>query len=113
MRVVLDIPDPTSVSEATVIADTARATVMPAGPIHDALESAHVTADPVVFAREDVAVSSLGSSGIVELSATADSPTAAARIAISLAVSLVKRRQEISGQSDALTPDRCHHHASP
>jgi capsular polysaccharide biosynthesis protein len=102
-RVVLDMPDPTSVSEATVISDTARAIVTAPGPIQSALESAHVTADPVVFAREDVAVSSLGSSGIVELSATADNPTVAARIANSLAASLVRTRQQISGRSDALT----------
>jgi capsular polysaccharide biosynthesis protein len=101
-RVVLDLPDPTTVSEAAAIADTARAVVTSPQLVTEALGAAGSDADPTLFARDDISVASLGSSGVLLVSVKAKDPRAAMTIADSLSSQLIRARQTSGGESDAI-----------
>lgn len=92
-RLVLDTPDPESRAESAVIADTAKAIATSPSQVREALTVARVTGrDPDDFARRQVTVRALGSSGIVQLSVRDRDPKAAALIANALAVEVIETR---------------------
>ena len=102
-RMVINSNDPTARAESTAIADTARAIVTSPSLVQRALAAAGAsTRNPEKFAANDISVSPLGSSGVLEMSVTASSPTVAAAISNALARELIATRLQISnGRVDA------------
>jgi capsular polysaccharide biosynthesis protein len=97
-RLVLDTPDPSDRAESAAIADTAKALATSPALVRSALTEANVTGrDPTALAKERVAVRALGTSGVVQLSVTDESPAAAALLANALANRVIEARLEISG----------------
>src|SRR6266699_930615 len=94
-RVVLDAPAPTSGTEATAVADAAKAIVTSPTHIIAALNVAGVVRDPVKVAP-DISLSPLGTSGVLLLTVKDTSPQAAAAIANALADDLIKTRLAVS-----------------
>jgi capsular polysaccharide biosynthesis protein len=101
-RVVLNVPDPTTVSEAAAVADMARAIATGPQTVGDALRSAGLTDDPVSFAKNNVSVSSLGSSGVLQVSVKEAHPAVAQTLANALSDALVKAPTSAGGQSTTL-----------
>src|SRR4029077_1707850 len=94
-RVVLDAPAPTSVGEATALADAAKAIVT--GPTHiaAALNTAGVVRDPVKL-TSNITLNPAGTSGVLVLAVTDSNAIAAAGIANALADDLIKTRLAVS-----------------
>lgn len=92
-RLVLDTQDPTTRQEAAAIADTAKAIATSPGQVTAALKKVGATRlDPVKVADSDITVSSLGSSGLLQLSVKDGSPARAAAIANALADGVIQTR---------------------
>ena len=92
-RLVLDTQDPTTRQEAAAIADTAKAIATSPGQVAEALRKAGVRGlDPAKVADRDVTVTSVGSSGLLELSVKAETPMRAAAVANALANAVIHTR---------------------
>ena len=85
-----------SVSDSTALADQARAVVTSRSHVAAALKQAGADRDPVSFGRNDVRVSSLGTSNVIDISVTDVDPSIAAAVANELAADLVKTRAGLS-----------------
>lgn len=106
-RLVLDTQDPTTRQEAAAIADTAKAIATSPGQVGEALRKAGVKGlDPAKVADGDITVTSLGSSGLLQLSVADRSPTRAAAIANALTNAVIQTRLESTrGGSRAVLTD--------
>ncbi|MFI5282288.1 MAG: hypothetical protein ACHQ0J_04070 [Candidatus Dormibacterales bacterium] len=102
-RVVLDAPAPTSGTEATAVADAAKAIVTSPTHIQAALNSSGVVRDPLKLVP-NITVVPVGTSGVLQLSVQDSDPVVAANIANALADNLIQTRLAISpaGQKAAL-----------
>jgi uncharacterized protein involved in exopolysaccharide biosynthesis len=97
-RLVLDTQDPTTRQEAAAIADTAKAIATSPGQVKEALRKAGATGlDPTKVANADITVTSLGSSGLLQLSVKDESPARAAAIANALADAVIQTRLDSTG----------------
>ena len=94
-RVVLDAPPPTSGTEATALADGAKAIVTSPSHIIAALTAAGVVRDPVEVGR-NITLSPLGTSGVLLLSVKDSTAASAAKIANALADDLIQTRLAVS-----------------
>lgn len=94
-RLVLDAPAPTSVIEATAVADSAKAIVTSPTHIISALNTAGVVRDPVKV-TSNIALVPLGTSGVLQLTVKDSDPVAAAGIANALAEDLIQTRLKVS-----------------
>src|ERR1700693_319413 len=94
-RVVLDAPAPTSGTEATAVADAAKAIVTSPTHIMAALNVAGATRDPVKL-TSTITLVPLGTSGILQLTVKDVNPQAAAAIANALAADLIQTRLAVS-----------------
>jgi capsular polysaccharide biosynthesis protein len=94
-RVVLDAPAPTSGTEATSVADAAKAIVTSPTHIIAALNTAGVVRDPVKVTT-NITLTPLGTSGVLLLTVTDSNAVAAAGIANALADDLIKTRIAVS-----------------
>jgi capsular polysaccharide biosynthesis protein len=106
-RLVLDTQDPTTRQEAGAIADTAKAIATSRGQVKGALTKAGARGlDPEKVADADITVTSLGSSGLLQLSVRDRSATRAAAIANALANAVIQTRLESTrGTSRAVLSD--------
>ena len=96
-RLVLDAPDPKARAESTAIADTARAIVTSPSLVSAALARAGVSStDSARYAANDVTVSALGTSGVLDLAVRADTPRLAADVSNALARELIRTRNAIA-----------------
>src|SRR3954469_14436549 len=99
-RLVLDTQDPTTRQEAAAIADTAKAIATSSGQVKEALRKAGATGlDPTKVANADITVTSLGSSGLLQLSVKDESAARAAAIANALADAVIETRLNSTGGS--------------
>ena len=94
-RVVLDAPAPTSGTEATAVADAAKAIVTSPTHMMAALNMAGATRDPVKL-TSNITLVPLGTSGILLLTVKDLNPQAAAAIANALAADLIQTRLAVS-----------------
>jgi capsular polysaccharide biosynthesis protein len=94
-RVVLDAPAPTSGTEATAVADSAKAIVTSPTHIIAALKAAGVVRDPVKVAP-DITLAPLGTSGVLLLTVKDTNAVDAAAIANALADDLIQTRLAVS-----------------
>jgi capsular polysaccharide biosynthesis protein len=94
-RVVLDAPAPTSGTEATSVADAAKAIVTSPTHVVAALTVAGVVRDPVKV-TSNIDLTSLGTSGVLLLTVRDSSAVAAAAIANALASDLIQTRLSVS-----------------
>jgi capsular polysaccharide biosynthesis protein len=94
-RVVLDAPAPTSGTEATSVADAAKAIVTSPSHVIAALNTAGVVRDPVKL-TSNINLTALGTSGVLLLTVTDSNAIAAAGIANALADDLIKTRLAVS-----------------
>jgi len=96
-RLVLDNQDPKTRAESAAINDIAQAIATSPTQVSQALVKAGAKGrNPVEVAKEDVSVRVLGSSGILELSVSDPSQTAAAAISNALAEGLIETRLEVT-----------------
>jgi len=102
-RIVLDIPDPQNVAEATAIADTARAIATGADQVRAALALTKVSRDPIKLAMKDINVQAIGSSGVLKLSVTDKSPDVATQLANALASQVITTRLRVARSQPAQT----------
>src|SRR6266550_1315721 len=108
-RLVLDAPAPTSLTEATAIADGAKAIVTSPSHVSTALKNAGVVRDPVAVIR-NITLAPGGTSGVLQLSYQDLNPEAAAAIVnalvddrISVAIDqITKLDQKIASLNDQL-----------
>jgi capsular polysaccharide biosynthesis protein len=97
-RLVLGTADPKSRTESGSIADTAKAIASSPVQVRQALADAHVAdRDPVTVAKQHVFVRPLGTSGVVQLSVSDRSPSAAAAIANALGGRVISVRSDVIG----------------
>lgn len=94
-RVVLDAPAPTSGTEATAVADAAKAIVTSPTHVIAALNTAGVVRDPVKV-MSNITLAPLGTSGVLLLTVRDSNPIAAAGIANALADDLIQTRLAVS-----------------
>ncbi len=94
-RVVLDAPAPTSGTEATAVADSAKAIVTSPTHIIAALNAAGVVRDPVKVAP-NITLAPLGPSGVLQLPVRDSDAAAAASIATAPAQHLIQTRLAVS-----------------
>jgi capsular polysaccharide biosynthesis protein len=94
-RVVLDAPAPTSGTEATAVADAAKAIVTSPTHMVAALNAAGVVRDPVKLAS-NITLAPLGTSGVLLLTVRDSNAAAAAGIANALAADLIQTRLAVS-----------------
>ncbi|MGI0128693.1 MAG: hypothetical protein ACREEC_00820, partial [Thermoplasmata archaeon] len=94
-RLVLDAPAPTSLTEATALADGAKAIVTSPSHVTAALNTAGVVRDPVAVIR-NITLVPQGTSGVLQLSVQDQNAAAAASIANALADDLIKTRLAVS-----------------
>lgn len=94
-RVVLDAPAPTSGTEATAVADAAKAIVTSPTHIIAALRVAGVVRDPVKL-TSNITLTPLGTSGVLLLTVTDSNAVASAGIANALANDLIQTRLAVS-----------------
>jgi capsular polysaccharide biosynthesis protein len=87
-RVALGSTTPQTEAEAAAISSVAQAIATSSTQVRDALSTARVQRDPVKLAHNDVSVSTLGTSNIVELSVRDRDALAAQKIANSLSAEL-------------------------
>jgi uncharacterized protein involved in exopolysaccharide biosynthesis len=104
-RLILDAPPPTSVAEATALADGAKAIVTSPTHIIDALHTANVTRDIVVEAH-NITLVPLGTSGVLQVTVRDSEPQAAADIANGLAYGLIETRRAVSPVAQAADLDK-------
>ena len=102
-RLVLDIPDPQNVAEATAIADTGRAIATGLDQVRAALDQVGVSRDPVKLAKKDINVQAIGSSGVLKLSVTDKNRTVARELADALATQVVATRLRVARSQPAQT----------
>ena len=96
-RLVIDASDPKDAQAATALADAAQGIVTSPGRVASALRRANATRNAKDFAESNVAIKVIGSSGVVDLSVTDESPTVATAVANDLARQLVEARQQVAG----------------
>src|ERR1700674_1536271 len=94
-RVVLDAPAPTSGTEATSVADAAKAIATSPSHVIAALNVAGVVRDPVKVIS-NITLTPLGTSGVLVLTVTDSNAGAAAGIANALANDLIQTRLAVS-----------------
>jgi capsular polysaccharide biosynthesis protein len=96
-RLVLDTPDPVARQQSEAISDTARAIATSPSQVGAALRRAGVQrGDPADFAKQHVAVTALGSSGVLQLTVTDRDSRVAASVANALASSLIRTRLDLT-----------------
>ena len=96
-RLVLDTPDPQSLSEAQAIADMAKAIATSPEQVGEALRAADVRGrNALEIARDHVSVQALGTSAVLELSVSDRSPSAAAALTNALAARVIDVRSAVS-----------------
>ena len=96
-RLVLNTPDPESSQQAVAIADTTKALATSPSQVEAALARAGVTGRKSGdFARHNVSVRALGSSGIVQISVTDEDPQVAPTIANALAAEVIATRLDVT-----------------
>ncbi len=96
-RLVLDTQDPQSRPESVAIADTARAIATSPAQVTAALEAAGIRSrNPVDVAKHHVSVQALGTSAVLQLSATDRNPRVAADIANAIARRVIQTRLAVS-----------------
>ena len=96
-RLVLDAPDPRTSAESIAIADTARAIATSPGQVRNALAGeATAGRDPVELAKNHIAVSALGTSGVIQLSVSDPDARVAAAIANALAHQIIQTRLNVA-----------------
>jgi capsular polysaccharide biosynthesis protein len=93
-RVVLDVPAPTSGTEALAVADMAKGIVTSPTHIVAALKVAEAFRDPVKEIS-NITVAPLGTSGILQITVKDSNPVAAAAIANALANDLIQTRIDV------------------
>ncbi|MDP9340578.1 MAG: hypothetical protein M3Q23_00405 [Actinomycetota bacterium] len=105
-RLVLDAPDPQSGTESAAIADTARAIVTGPTQVQQALRTVGVHRDSIEFAKHDVTLEALGTSGVLALSVRDTSPRVASQLANTLATGLIQARVRVgAGRVDQALTD--------
>ena len=97
-RLLVSSTDPSTSSEAAAIADTVRALATGPTLVRKALASIGVDRDPTQVAG-DIAVRSLGSSGVVELQVTDRDPDVALRLTRAIGRAVVSQRTDSSSKS--------------
>ena len=102
-RLVLDIPDPQNVAEATAIADTGRAIATGSDQVRAALTQVGVSRDPIKLAKKYINVQAIGSSGVLKLSVTDKNRTVARELADALATQVVATRLRVARSQPAQT----------
>ena len=103
-RLVLDTQDPKSRAESMAIADTGRAIATSSSQVGAALTASKiVNRDPIEVGEKHVAVSALGTSGILKLSVSDRDPRIAAVIANALAARVIQTRLDASNGRAAQT----------
>ena len=95
-RFVLDTPDPKSRSEAQSIADMAKGLATSPALVRDALERAGADRSAVDVAKSHVAVTSLGTSAVLQLSVSDRDRRVAAALANALAQRVIEARLAFS-----------------
>jgi capsular polysaccharide biosynthesis protein len=96
-RFALDTEDPETQAESASIADTARAIATSPLQVREALNRARVKdRDPVEIAESRVSIKALGSSGVLQLSATDRNGRTAAAISNALAERVINARLRVS-----------------
>jgi capsular polysaccharide biosynthesis protein len=102
-RMVIDTQDPVLTSQSTAIGDTVRAIATSPSLIREARAAARASAgEPVQLNANDVSVATLGTSGVLSLSVTANSKAAAAALANALANEVIQTRLHIAnGQTQS------------
>jgi capsular polysaccharide biosynthesis protein len=95
-RLVLDSPDPASSTQAGALADTARAIATGRALVVAALADADVRRDADVFGREQIDVTPLGASGVLQLTVRDTDPRVAVAVANALAKRVSAAREQVS-----------------
>jgi len=96
-RLVLDTPDPVARQQSVAYADTAKAIATSPAQVRAALRSVGVVrGDPAVFAKNHVAVTALGTSGVIQLTVTDRKSKAAAAVANSLVSLVIRTRVQVT-----------------
>jgi len=95
-RLVVGGKDPRSLSDAKVVADTARAIVESEARVAAALKAAGANRDAHQFAQNNVDITPVGSSAVLELSVVDRDPAVAAAVSNSLAAALIQTRKELA-----------------
>jgi capsular polysaccharide biosynthesis protein len=103
-RLVLDAPAPTSGTEATAVADAAKAIATSPTHVIAALNTAGVTRDPVKVIP-NITLVPLGTSGVLQLTVKDPDAAAAASIANALAEDLIQTRLAVSPAAHKATLD--------
>jgi len=103
-RVVLDVPAPTSGTEATAVADAAKAIVTSPTHVAAALSLAGVLRDPVKLIA-NITLVPVGTSGVLQLTVQDVDPVVAANLANALAQDLIKTRLAISPAAEKAALD--------
>jgi uncharacterized protein involved in exopolysaccharide biosynthesis len=103
-RVVLDVPAPTSGTEALAVADSAKAIVTSPSHIVAVLAAADALRDPVKEIS-NITVAPVGTSGVVQITVKDANPVAAAAIANALAKDLIDTRIRVSPASQRAALD--------
>lgn len=98
-RFTLNTADPTDESQATALADGARAVVTSPEHVSTALAASGLQTDPVAFAKDAVRLRALGSSGVLELAVTWSDPQTAAGVANALVKDLIDTRNAMANGS--------------
>ena len=96
VRMVLDSPDPTNQSQASVLADTARGIASGPTLLRLALDEVGASRDPVRFGEKSVDVRSLGSSGVLRLVVTDTDPRVAVDMANAIAEAVIAARSRVT-----------------
>jgi capsular polysaccharide biosynthesis protein len=92
-RIVLDAPDPESRAEAVAIADTAKAIATSPAQVEAAMKQVGITGrDPTAIAEHHVAVSGLGSSGVIEISVSDRDQETAIALTNALSAQVIRAR---------------------
>jgi uncharacterized protein involved in exopolysaccharide biosynthesis len=96
-RLALDMPDPRSQAESQVIADTGNALATSPAQVATALSDAHIKGrNAADVAANEVTTTSLGTSGVLELSVSDRDPVIATKIANALANDVINVRDDIA-----------------
>jgi hypothetical protein len=96
VRFALDTGDPSTQAQSTVIADTARALATSPSLVAGSLHTIGASRDAVSVAQRDVAVQSLGSSGVVSLSVRDADRQVAGALAKQIASDVIAAHNQVS-----------------
>lgn len=96
-RFVLAAPQPDNVDAALAIGDSAEAIGTSPGVVGEAIAEIGASRDPVIYADQNVAVRTLGTSGIIELRVTDVDPKVAADAANALAQRVIEEWSATTG----------------